>query len=170
MADALPADVAQRLASEPLNETGDTAYRLRIESFLDAGHGECLLRRPEVARIVLDSWRHFDGDHYDLAAWVIMPNHVHLLVGMRHTSLSEIVKGWKSFTARQISRALGRSGSVWQEDYWDRFIRDERHYVDAVNYTHNNPVKAGLVGRAEDWVWSSASGSAGVRTRIVRVE
>ena len=160
LADALPNEVALRLAGELDARDGDSAYRARIEAYLDAGHGECWLRRADVAGIVLDSWRHFDGERYDLVAWVIMPNHVHVAVRMREKSLSDVVHGWKSFTARRINTLLNRSGKVWQDDYWDRYIRDERHYAAAVAYIHDNPVKAGLALRAEEWEWSSMGARA----------
>jgi REP element-mobilizing transposase RayT len=128
-----------------------------IDRFLDAGHGACILRRPEVAQLVIDAWRHFDGDRYLLHAWVVMPNHVHVLCETRSGHpIPAIVNSWKTFTARQINRLLGRSGSVWLEDYWDRYIRDADHFERVVAYIHDNPVKVGLVAEREAWPWSSA--------------
>lgn len=167
LADSLPRAVAARLAHELDAEEGDTAYRKRIEAWLDAGHGSCWLREPEIARVVLDSWRHFDGERYHLRAWVVMPNHVHLLVKMiQPYVLQDAVKGWKSFTAREINKLLGRKGEVWQREYWDRYVRDENHYVQAVHYIHQNPVKAGLTSRAEDWPWSTAREIASPGARV----
>lgn len=160
LADSLPAGVAARLAGELHTPAGDAAYRRRIETVLDSGLGSCWLRRPDAAALVLDSWRHFDGQHYDLLAWVVMPNHVHVMIRMREVSLSTIIKGWKSFTARQMNHLLRRTGQVWQEDYWDRYIRDSRHFAAARAYIHNNPVKAGLAAAPEDWAWSSAGARA----------
>jgi REP element-mobilizing transposase RayT len=159
LADSLPKDVLERLADETDTAEGNAAYRKRIEAWMDAGHGECLLREEWVAQLVEDSFRLFDGTRYELHTWVIMPNHVHMLVRVLspHT-LSDLVKGWKSFTARRINQQLSRQGTVWQKEYWDRYIRDERHYVQAMAYIHENPVKAGLVVSPEDWRWSSASG------------
>lgn len=159
LADALPHAVAVRLSHElGDSQEGNAAHRKRVEAWLDAGHGACWLRAPEVARIVMDSWRHFEGERYHLHAWVVMPNHAHLLVRMIEPHLlQDTVKGWKSFTARQINRHLERTGGVWQREYWDRFVRDESHYIQAVQYIHQNPVKAGLAPRAEDWPWSSAT-------------
>jgi REP element-mobilizing transposase RayT len=76
--------------------------------------------------------------------------------------MARIVASWKSFTGRRLSSLLpASSGSnavhrVWHREYWDRFIRDERHFNSAREYIHNNPVKAGLVRRPEAWEWSSA--------------
>jgi len=75
---------------------------------------------------------------------------------MEPNDLAAVVNGWKSFSARRINELLRRRGALWQREYWDRFIRDEQHYQRAVAYVHENPVKAGLVSRAEDWPWSSA--------------
>lgn len=160
LADALPSEVVARLERR-LGATTDEqhAWRLRasIERYLDSGRGGCLLHRSEIANVVVDAWRHHEGERYHLHAWVVMPNHVHVLLTVfnRH-SLPVIVKSWKSFTGRAINQLLGRQGSVWMSDYWDRYVRDETHYRRVVDYIHQNPVKAGLVDRAECWRWSSA--------------
>jgi REP element-mobilizing transposase RayT len=70
--------------------------------------------------------------------------------------LSAIVRGWKSHSAREANRWLAREGAFWMTDYFDRFIRDERHYAAVREYIHLNPVKAGLCAAPEDWRWSSA--------------
>ena len=170
LADSLPAAVLSRLDAElrrlPLGRQ-DAARRRRIDAWLDNGHGSRALRIPEAAACVADTWRHFDGERYDLLAWVVMPNHVHVLIRTYEgVALAKIVQSWKSYTGRRIgqmmaSRAEGRgfrkgSQRVWMREYWDRFIRDERHFHAVVNYIHQNPVKAGLVARAQDWPWSSA--------------
>jgi len=158
LADSLPAAVVAKLEEQAL---GDDKRRAEIEHYLDAGHGCCILRRAECAGAVLENWRHFDEMRYRLHAWVVMPNHVHVLIALvGATALSDIVQSWKSFTAKVIlphcaPGAFARN-HVWQPDYDDRFIRNERHYAAAVDYIHPNPVKAGLVARAEDWLWSSA--------------
>ena len=166
LADSLPRHAAERLAEEIDTVQGNAAYRKRIESYLDAGHGKCLLGDPRAAEIVEDSFRVFDGKRYELHAWVIMPNHIHVLVRMlaSHT-LGNAVRGWKSFTARKINELLGHEGSVWQEVYWDRYIRNERHYEQAVAYIHENQTKAGLSTCIKDWRFSSARLGAPERTR-----
>ena len=85
-----------------------------------------------------------------------MPNHVHLLVEIWQTPQSELIQNWKGFSARRINRVLGRRGKLWQEDYWDRYIRDEAHYRKVVHYIESNPVKAGLVKMPAEWPFSSA--------------
>jgi putative transposase len=160
LADALPSEVVARLErrlGETIDEQRMRRKRAAIERYLDSGRGGCLLRRPEVADLVVDAWRHFDGDRYRLHAWVVMPNHVHVLLASdARYPLPLMVKSWKGFTARAINLLLGRKGSVWMPDYWDRYIRDEAHYLRVVDYIHQNPIKARLIDRAERWPWSSA--------------
>ena len=69
--------------------------------------------------------------------------------------LQEILHSWKSFTANQANKLLGRSGEFWQREYFDRYIRNAEHYVQAVGYIEENPVKAGLAKVKMDWPWSS---------------
>jgi len=86
-----------------------------------------------------------------------MPNHVHVLFTiLPGVTLGTIVSSWKRFTARQSNRLLGRTGTFWQDDYWDRFIRNEAHFSAAASYIDNNPVKAGLVDAPPKWTWGSA--------------
>ena len=91
-----------------------------------------------------------------------MPNHIHALIKvLPDHSLTNIVHSWKSFTAHQANRLLKRKGIFWQLDYHDRYIRDDKHYQSAIKYIHNNPVKAGLVASAEQWLYSSAYSISG---------
>ncbi len=150
--------------------------RRRVEEWIDAGHGSCVLREPGIAAMVQESFLTFDSKRYRLLAWVVMPNHVHVLFQpMAGWTVAKIVASWKKFTARKICDAWRESGEgpvehglsgrqsgdwrsqgVWHREYWDRYIRDERHFLRAIEYIHLNPVKAGLVEAAENWKWSSA--------------
>jgi len=155
LADSLPPDVVQRLKEEK-DEVSDLARRQLIETYMDAGYGACHLRDPRIGSLLQEALLHFDGERYLLAAWVIMPNHVHVIVEiMSGYPLDKVVGSWKSFTAKEANRILKRSGRFWYPDYFDRYIRDDRHYANAVNYIHKNPVKAGLVKRAKEWPFSS---------------
>jgi REP element-mobilizing transposase RayT len=90
-------------------------------------------------------------------AWVVMPNHVRaVFTPAEGWSLSSILHSWKSFTAGQGNRMLGRRGQFWQEDYFDRYIRDERQFAATVQYIEENPVKAGLCLWKEEWPFGSA--------------
>jgi putative transposase len=159
LADSLPATVLAQLEEQTLD---DTARREKIEHFLGAGHGGCVLRVAAHAKAVIAAWDHFDGVQYRLHAWTVMPNHVHILVApMRGYAIGSIVGAWKSVSARGIFAAMDRPSAsrkrhLWQLDYYDRFIRNTAHYLAATDYIHQNPVKAGLVAKPEDWPWGSA--------------
>jgi REP element-mobilizing transposase RayT len=100
---------------------------------------------------------HFDGERYWLSAWVVMPNHLHmLLMPNAQWSLSEIMKSFKSYTSHEANKILRQHGQFWMEDYFDRYVRDEKHFVSAIAYIENNPVKARLCKKPEDWPFSSA--------------
>jgi REP element-mobilizing transposase RayT len=91
-----------------------------------------------------------------------MPNHVHVVIEtLEGHTLSDVVKSWKSFTSRQANSRLGRTGAFWEPDYFDRYMRNEDHLMRTIEYVENNPVKAGLVNKAVDWPWSSASRERG---------
>jgi len=86
-----------------------------------------------------------------------MPNHAHVMIEIfENHPLSKVIHSWKSYTAHKANEILKRRGRFWQDEYWDRFIRSNEHYQRVVEYIHNNPVKAGLIKRQEDWEFSSA--------------
>ena len=120
-------------------------FSRRIEEWLDAGHGSCLLREPRAAEIVANALKHFDGERYDLGAWVVMPNHVHVIVKPRPGhQLSEILHSWKRFTAREINRLRGSEGQLWQHESYDHIVRGEESLHRIREYIERNPVSAGL--------------------------
>lgn len=166
LADSLPKQTLiqmQRELSRIPKERQNPEKRRRIEFWLDQGLGCCALRHPTVAEKVQESLLHFHGVRYQLVAWCIMPNHVHVLANCRD-QLAKIVQGWKSFTSRWVlarNEELGLSipdkKQFWMREYWDRYIRDEEHLLAVTAYIHNNPVKAGLCEQMSDWRWSSAN-------------
>jgi REP element-mobilizing transposase RayT len=85
-----------------------------------------------------------------------MPNHVHVLIEVLPGHSLGDISSWKRYTARHANRLLNRTGGFWQIDYWDRFIRDERHLTATLDYIDLNPVKAGLVESPTAWQWGSA--------------
>lgn len=116
-----------------------------MERWLDAGHGSCILRRPECAAIVASALRHFDGQRYKQFAWVVMPNHVHALFALTALwTLENILHSWKSFTAHRINETLGRAGGLWHRAYFDRIVRDEQHFTNCLRYIRHNPEKSRL--------------------------
>lgn len=99
----------------------------------------------------------FDGERYRLLARVVMPNHVHVIVQLLPVwSMSKVLHSWKSFTANAINKLFGRTGSLWQPDYFDRYIRDGQHYDNALRYIAYNPVRERLSAKPQDWRYSSA--------------
>jgi putative transposase len=130
--------------------------RIQLEDYLDHGHGECWLRQPAIAGLTEGALRHFDGSRYELLAWVVMPNHVHVLLRTWRRPLASVVQSWKRFVAREANKLLGREGAFWEREYWDTYMRDEEQAVTARRYTEQNPVEARLVREPKDWAWSSA--------------
>ncbi len=167
--DSVPeAVVHQRKAEldwlEQLPESDPRAVDLRefIDKYEDAGHGACWLRNPIIAAIVEGALLHFDQERYRLIAWCVMPNHVHaLVVILAGHPLDKVVHSWKSFTASEANRSLGRAGRFWFREYHDRFIRDLNHLRKAIDYIETNPVTAGLVAQVEDWRFGSAAKGRG---------
>ena len=181
LADSLPQKVLRQLDSELKALPGakrDVERRKRLEDWIDAGHGSCILQTPGISAMVQDSLLTFDGTRYRLLAWVVMPNHVHVLFEpLEGRTVATIVASWKKFTARKIGTAdgdgfpgnanlpigevaravRGTPTPIWHREYWDRYIRDERHLNRTTEYIHQNPVKAGLAASPESWPWSSAN-------------
>jgi putative transposase len=118
--------------------------------------GQAFLSKT-TANIMEATLRYHDGQKYTLFAWCIMPNHVHVMIecftGYR---LGDIIKEWKSYSARKINLSLNQNGKVWAPDYFDRFVRNEDQFYQTKFYIENNPVTANLVSKPELWQWSSA--------------
>lgn len=146
--DINPASKDWRFDLEMLDEAARDDFRrfaCALEVELDACHGDCVLRDPAMSRIVSDSLRHFDGSRYTLGDYVVMPNHVHVLVGglARQTMLKQ-VESWKKWTALQINEALNRSGRFWQDESFDHLVRNEASFGKFRAYIAKNPVTARL--------------------------
>ena len=157
LADALPADVEREL-DDITRRFGQTARMRAVEAWLDRGFGACHLRDERVGLLVENALLYFDGQRYRLCEWVVMPNHVHVLVEILGSwRLREVLHSWKSFTSKEAGKLLGPGGRFWQEDYFDRYIRDTEHYSRTVEYIRQNPVKAGLAQIPEAWHFSSAA-------------
>jgi putative DNA methylase len=158
--DSLPKAVLEEWSQELKlysSEPTDIEVRRRIARYLDQGHGSCYLRDPRVATIIQDAILFFDEEKYLLSAWVVMPNHVHLVTTpLPGKPLARIMQSLKSFTANEANKLLERKGTFWMPDYFDRYIRNERHFIAAIAYVENNPVKAELCHRPEEWKFSSA--------------
>jgi len=154
LADSLPRRVYEDILSSA--KTDEDRFR-RLDGLIDRGRGACILKLPDVAALVENAFLFFDGRRYRLLSWTIMPNHVHVMIEqIGGYPLGGVLHSWKSFTAKAINKLRGSSGAIWSPDYHDRFIRNTEHYEYACSYIEQNPVKAGLAIRAEDWRFSSA--------------
>jgi type I restriction enzyme R subunit/putative DNA methylase len=156
----------------------DREKRTRLEEYLDRGVGECHLRDPRIAKIAEDTMLRFHNERYELLAWCVMPNHVHVLVHVWQTPLWKIIQNWKIHVVTEMRhlRLLERRApsrrddqsssnlprrcsalqSFWQREYWDTFMREEEQERKAVRYIESNPVKARLCRVDKEWPFSSA--------------
>jgi REP element-mobilizing transposase RayT len=167
--DSLPADVLDRLRAGrdaareqifrmrgsvtfPEQRMLDAALTEACEKFLDQNVGECYLRDHRAAKIVADSLKHFDGIRYLLFAWCVMPNHVHVIFScLEGFDTSSILHSLKGFTSREINKILGRSGTLWQAESFDRCIRDSQELEQKIDYVLGNPAAAGM----ENWPFTA---------------
>jgi len=178
LADSLPQKVLESWLSErenivktaqqrgrPLSEQEEKRLQRlhseKVERYLDAGHGACWMKDERIAEIVAKALKHFDGDRYDLLAWCVMPNHVHMVVRSRpENELPDILHSWKSFSAKEANKVLGRRGEFWQPEYYDHLIRDEKDFAHSMEYVLSNPEAAGLKG----WKWVGGTGAPDVES------
>jgi REP element-mobilizing transposase RayT len=167
LADSLPASVLRQFEVERQDiiatalaqkrdfsaseqEQLEKLFSEKIQSNLDAGAGRCYLANPAAADIVAEALRHFDSSRYRMYAWCVMPNHVHALFRLLadHT-LAGVLHSWKSYSAKEANRLLGRTGEFWQREYYDHLVRGEVAFYRTVRYILENPAKAGL----KNWRW-----------------
>ena len=154
MADSLPQARLTELAEfksqwlaahpEPWSKQTEEEYnyivRNKIDKWLDSNYGCCLLQNDAVRQIVIDSLLFNNGKSYWIHCFVIMPNHVHLLMSpIGNTTINESIGNIKKFTAHSINRLLGQQGEVWQREIFDRMVRDQQNYEAYERYIYNNP-------------------------------
>lgn len=117
----------------------------RVDIWLDEGAGTCILRTPEISKIAADTLTHFNGERYDLDEWVVMPNHVHVLVTPRPGfDLAGILHSWKSYSANEINTFRKQKGAVWKRESYDHIVRTREELNRIRKYIRNNPAKAGV--------------------------
>jgi REP element-mobilizing transposase RayT len=160
LADSFPVALVQQWREE-LEYLGKVEAEIeryrRIEAYLDSDQGKAWLADPHLADMVQNALLYFADVRYFLHAWVVMPTHVHALcTPMEGRPLDGILHSWKSYTSNKANKYLRRSGHFWLHESFDRYIRSEEHFANEISYIENNPVKAGLCKRPEDWPWSSA--------------
>jgi REP element-mobilizing transposase RayT len=120
-------------------------FTAQWHAWLDAGSGACVLRAPAVREIVVGVLLGNHGARYDLDAWVVMPNHAHVLLTPRgNWKLGVILQSWKGGSSRAINLHLGRSGSLWQSESYDHIVRSEEQLEHYRRYIADNPIKAKL--------------------------
>jgi putative transposase len=123
-------------------------FTMKLERWLDQGSGACWFRDSSNRKVLQEIIMHFQGDRVEHHAWVIMPNHVHLLF-KPVAPIEKLVQAWKSVSAKRMGK-----GSIWQPNYRDTLIRDGEHFANAVRYIRNNPIKVKL--RDEEFtLWQS---------------
>lgn len=147
LADSLPVAVRGKLAEmQRLNASDAFDW---IGHYLDAGIGDCTLKDSRCAELVEETLRYFDGARYELGSFVVMPNHVHVLVRpISPATLSSVVHTWKSYSSHIINRHLGRSGALWQKESFDRIVRDQMELRKFDDYIVANPTEAKLTSSA----------------------
>ncbi|MEO5915703.1 MAG: transposase [Luteolibacter sp.] len=123
-------------------------FTMKLERWLDQGSGACWFRDDSFRNILEEIIMRFQGERVKHHAWVIMPNHVHLLF-KPIAPIGKLIQAWKSVSAKRIGK-----GTIWQPSYRDTLIRDGGHFANAVRYIRNNPVKAKL-RNGEFTLWQS---------------
>ena len=132
---------------------------LRCGDRKPAPAGPMWLTDPGIAQMVVEALRYGQEQRgfYTLRAYVVMPNHVHILIEP-YSELAAIMRWLKGRTARMPNRILGRMGQAfWQDESYDHFIRSPQELTYTARYIEENPLRAGLVESADQWLWSSAA-------------
>lgn len=133
-----------------------------MDRLLDqARHGPTFLKRQDISQVVLVSLRYgAEIGHYEVHSWVIMANHVHLLL-TPFVEVSKLLRSLKSSTAKQANLLLQRTGQpFWQDESYDHLVRNNEGFRRIQRYIENNPVTAGLARSPEEYLWSSAGQAA----------
>ena len=179
LAGSLPAEVVERLRAETqklekkllgikdheeILLLRDKEQRKLFAKWDDALHnnkaGPFWLKEDKIAEIIANSIRFHDGNWFDVLAYCIMPNHVHLVLTPYESSdkadysLTRIMHNIKRNSANHANKILGRTGAFWQHENYDRFARNEKELERIIKYVLYNPVKANLVKEQTDWKWS----------------
>ncbi len=159
LADALPAAKQNELRSmrrdweakhpSPRTEAecfkyAQTVFR-KVEKWMDAGFGKCWFGQAKYADELQRSLLHFHGRQYEMGCFVIMANHCHLVIRpFEAFQLENILGAVKRTTGWFVNEHEGQTGSLWQEECYDRIIRDEEHLYRVVQYIGRNPKNAGI--------------------------
>lgn len=154
MADSLPQSVCRELQEmreiftqqhpHPWDAKTKLAYWKLMgpmeHRLMDNGYGSCLLKYPRYRQILIDAIAFRDRVNYEVDSYVIMPNHVHMLIRpIDNNKIEDILHSIKRFSARQINMLAGRAGRFWMKESFDRLVRDEADYFRCYHYILANP-------------------------------
>lgn len=145
-----------KLTNEELSIKEKRIFK-KYDELLDQNeYGGNVLSNELIAKLIRDKLHSLDGSVYKLICYCIMPNHVHLVFRLlsETQSVSGVMKLIKGSTSRECNKVLNKTGKFWQVESFDRLIRDAYEMYNIINYVLNNPVKAGLVSKPEDWKYS----------------
>jgi len=153
---SIPMEKLEQLKNETKNISDEKQKRLfkKYDVLMDSGeYGEKYLKNPKCAEIVKDTLHYPDGKEYKLICYCIMPNHFHMVFELlqNNKGISKIMQSIKRISARDCNTILSRSGAFWQDESFDRWVRDEKELYFVIRYVLLNPVTAGLVSDWKDW-------------------
>ncbi|PWK26652.1 transposase IS200 family protein [Arcicella aurantiaca] len=161
-------DNAEKISAIKLSNKNDSEKELLIDEqhrryfglfdkYLESNpNGNHWLKNENVAKIIMDALHFRDGKQYELICYTIMSNHIHLVFTVLNEDINlyTILQRLKQFTASQANKILNKTGSFWQEESYDRVVRNEGELTRIISYVLNNPVKIGLVENWRDYPFS----------------
>lgn len=156
---SIPMEKLEQLKNETKNISDEKQKRLfeKYDALMNSGeYGEKYLKNPKCAEIVKDTLHYPDGKEYKLICYCIMPNHFHMVFELlqNNKGISKIMQSIKRISARDCNTILSRSGAFWQDESFDRWVRDEKELYFVIRYILLNPVTAGLVNDWKDWKYT----------------
>ncbi|CAN5394618.1 transposase [soil metagenome] len=161
LADSMPKEIINALQQEYKNEKEDLliqpnkhSYFVAFDEYLDKYQSDKnYLSIPKIAEINKNAIHHFDSKYYQLICYCIMSNHIHLVIKLIEDApdLSQTMHSIKRFTAKESNVVLNKSGKFWMQESYDHLVRTNAELRNIVNYVINNPVKAGLTDKWDDW-------------------
>ena len=172
LADSIPQELLDKLRleragwivknPEPWDDAQEKEFHMlfsgEADRRMDEGRGSCVLRETDNAEILCRCLLKFDGERYLIHSYVVMPNHAHILFSLAEgQTLEDVVGAWKRYSAIGINRRMGRDGTLWQRDYFDRLIRNWQHMIRVARYIRRNPGKGNVPDgqytlHESDWV------------------
>lgn len=170
LAGSLPKEIIEQLKSEyqadnnqEIIQTNTKTYFTAFDELLDKYDSDKnYLSIPDIAEINKKAIHYYDNKYYQLICYCIMSNHIHLVIKLMEDApdLSKIMHSIKRFTARESNKLLDREGVFWQEESYDRLIRNSTELKNTISYVINNPVKANIVSKWDKWPHTYLSNTA----------